>query len=177
MKKSKHNQEFNIPEGYFESFEIRLQQKIQQENTVLPNTQESGFTIPEDYFDTFESQLNQKIQSQKHSSKVIDLFSVRRLIYISSIAAAITLLIVFLPTTSSETSYTTFDTSTIDIMDIENYINDGTLEVSDNDIAQLFDDIEFSIAEHSIEKLNDDTVIEYFSEEEIQLDYLDPENF
>jgi hypothetical protein len=48
VKKEKKIPNFNVPEGYFETFEERLFCKIAEDS--FPKT--AGFNVPENYFET-----------------------------------------------------------------------------------------------------------------------------
>ncbi|GAA4291608.1 hypothetical protein [Aestuariibaculum suncheonense] len=82
-----NNSGFKIPENYFDTFEDRLFTQARLKGL----TETSGFKIPENYLDTLEDKILSQI-SKKEDVKVISLFNKKNLLYVSSIAAAVTLM-------------------------------------------------------------------------------------
>lgn len=82
------NSGYKIPKGYFDGLEDQVLVKMQSEKT-LNKISSAGFSLPDDYFDTFETSVLNKLA--KPETKVVNLFSRRSLIYISSVAAALIL--------------------------------------------------------------------------------------
>lgn len=135
---------FKTPNDYFESFDEIIFSKLNTKSP-LDSIKETGFKLPSDYFESFDEKVLEK------EPKVIQLFSKRNLIYVSSIAAAI-LLLFNLSIFESKPSFDNLDTETV-----ESYIIDEN--ISTYEMAALFSD----------EQIEEDLIIEYaFSEDHIE---------
>src|SRR5690606_3425873 len=77
---------FKTPENYFEGVEDSVLNQIH-----LKSIEGSGFKIPEGYLDTIDNTIIAKVY-KNNDTKVINLFSMYNLLYLSSVAAAILLL-------------------------------------------------------------------------------------
>ncbi|MCK8523035.1 hypothetical protein M0D21_15765 [Aquimarina sp. D1M17] len=168
MKKDKlhkNNRGFKVPENYFDSFEDRLAKAISSEEkeNLIPNTKTaSGFKVPENYFDNFDKRLEQHIATERNKGKVITLFSRRNMLYLSGIAAMIAIII-----SLSIDKKTQLDFNAIQIADIHEYITEGNIELSDQEIASLFEeDINYT-ASFEEEIVNEEELLEYISEEDL----------
>ena len=141
---------FKIPDGYLESFEESLLNKLNNESK-LSAVKTSGFKKPDNYFITLEESIVQKL-SQKKETKIIKLSSRRILFYLSGFAATI-LLLFNLSIFDNKPSFDDLETETV-----ENYILDEN--INSYDIAALLSDeqIEEIIIDHS---LNEDNIEEY----------------
>lgn len=141
---------FKAPNDYFESFNEKIFSKLNTESQ-LDSIKETGFKVPDGYFDSF----NDEIFNQKES-KVIQLFSKRNLIYVSSIAAAVILLF-NLSILDSKPTFDNLDTETV-----ENYIIDEN--ITSYEIASLLTD----------EHIDKDITIEHnFNEDSIEAYLID----
>ncbi len=143
---------FKIPNDYFESFDEKIFSKLNTESQ-LGAIKETGFKVPSDYFESFNDTILDKNLDEKES-KVIQLFSKRNLIYISSIAAAILLLF----NLSIFEIEPTFDN--LEIETVENYIIDEN--ISSYEIAALLSD----------EHINENIIINYSINEDHIEEYL-----
>ncbi|WP_406683107.1 hypothetical protein N1F78_10460 [Seonamhaeicola sp. MEBiC1930] len=148
MKKNKlHNIEesgFKVPDGYFDT----LEDNIMSELKLKELTNSSGFKAPNNYFDTLEDVIINNI-SKETEPKVIQLFSKKRLIYFSGIAATILLLLTLNFNTKTEEE--------LDYQTVENYILDEN--ISSYEIASLLDENDLA-EELFIENGIDEDVIE-----------------
>ncbi|SHI58689.1 hypothetical protein [Aquimarina spongiae] len=78
MKKDKLHKDnggFKIPDGYFETFEDRLQEAIASETDTSPTLDtkiSSGFTAPDGYFDHVEESITKAITSQEEEKSILD---------------------------------------------------------------------------------------------------------
>ncbi len=78
MKKDKLHKDnggFKIPDGYFETFEDRLQEAIASETDTSPTLDtkiSSGFTTPDGYFDHVEESITKAITSQEEEKSILD---------------------------------------------------------------------------------------------------------
>lgn len=142
---------FEIPKNYFEGLEDQIMAQ-----TKISEVDNSGFKLPDGYMDTLEDQLMSAL-SQKTPPKVVPLFGKRTIIYASSIAATVLLLL--------NLSLFEKDNSELEDQTVENYIINEAM--SSYDIASLLEDedlIEENFVDHN------------FSEEHIEnyvLDHLD----
>ncbi|RED46019.1 hypothetical protein [Seonamhaeicola aphaedonensis] len=150
MKKNKlhniKNSGFKVPNGYFNNIEDQITNRFKLEERS--NT--TGFKTPEHYFDDLEDTILDKI-SRENEPKVIKLFNKKTIVYASSIAAAVLLLI----------SLTLFDSKiTFDDLDNETVENYLLYENIDSyEIASFLDEedlkeenfVEFNIDEDAVE--------------------------
>ncbi len=153
-KEGKYKHGLKVPEDYFESFEERLFGKIAEE--ALPK--KPGFKVPNDYFDGLETKILSKIKSEK-TIPVIPLYRRKAFLYATSIAACLLLaFFIFIGETTQEV--------TLDIADIEAYLDDDGLDYDAYDVAQFLN-------EEDLENLSLETI---FSEENLEtylLEHLD----
>lgn len=116
---------FKTPDNYFESFNERVFNKLNQKLTI-ENIEGSGFSIPDNYFKTVESTILKATQNES-KTKIVSLFSRKNLYYFSGIAASIILLFsIFV--NKEETELFTAET-------VENYLAEADLD--SYDLAQL----------------------------------------
>tara|TARA_R110002049_G_scaffold25972_3_gene90814 strand:- start:61 stop:558 length:498 start_codon:yes stop_codon:yes gene_type:complete len=142
---------FKVPKDYFDT----LEDTVLRHNKLKEQSSEPGFKTPDNYFETLEDTILSKV-SEKESPKVISIFSRRNLIYASSIAAAV-LLLLNLSIFENESGWEDIEAETV-----ENYIineNMGSYE-----IASLLID----------EELNEDNLTDIeFSDEALENYFLD----
>ncbi|MGC6430984.1 MAG: hypothetical protein ACON5F_08070 [Jejuia sp.] len=143
---------FKTPKGYFDSFDEQLLQKMNIESK-LNKTISSGFKTPENYFEGLEERLIKQVSEEK-SAKVISLFSRKSLVYASSIAATV-LLLISLSVFNNTPEFDDLETQTV-----ENYIIDENF--SSYEIAALIDQ----------EDLNETNFVNHNFDEEVIADYL-----
>lgn len=141
---------FKTPENYFEGVEDSVLNQIH-----LKSIEGSGFKIPEGYLDTLDDTIIAKV-SKNNDSKVINLFSRKNLLYMSSVAAAILLLFnLSIFESKRVASFDTLDTATL-----ENYI-----------LSEYIDSYEISSLMNN-EEINEEAFIDYnFSDEHME-DYI-----
>ncbi|MBT8316186.1 MAG: hypothetical protein HKP59_01015, partial [Lutibacter sp.] len=143
---------FTTPENYFDSIEDIVLAKLKAEAI-----QEKNSGIPKNYFDTLEDKVIGKV---KKEPKVISLkkgFSK----FIAPIAIAASLLLIF--TLTNNQKPVTFES--IAASDIENWIDNGNIDIDALNIVSMYPDIE----------LNDDIYTSTISDEEV-IDYLNTED-
>ncbi|HET8837915.1 MAG TPA: hypothetical protein VFM82_02850 [Flavobacteriaceae bacterium] len=122
MKKQQTSQSketgFKIPPGYFEEFDARLSEKLQ--NKHLPERKlQSGFEVPKNYFNDFRVEI-----PAKKEGKVISLFSKRNLKYAMAIAAIFVLMFSILPDDAQQEN----DFSTIEQASLGTYLENNIAE-------------------------------------------------
>ena len=160
MEKDKENS-FNTPEGYFESFNDRLMDRIQKEeaneaDSIIPKT--DGFAVPDGYFDEVTPTVLSKINTKE--PKVIPLKANRRFYYGIAVAAAIFIVIFSLNWESNPEPLTFDDLATAEI---EAYFENTDLEMTSYEIAE----------EVSLEKLELNDILGDDLEDDIIMEYLD----
>jgi len=123
---------FKVPKGYFDEFEDRLLSELQLKETAS----HSGFKLPEDYFKSLDDKILDAVKND-HKTKVINLFSFRKIAYAAAVAASLILIY-----TVSFNKNENLNINHIETASIENYILTEGLETSD--IASLFSDDDLS---------------------------------
>ena len=141
---------FKTPDNYFEGVEDSVLNQIH-----LKSVEGSGFKMPEGYLDTLDDTVIAKV-SKNRDTKVINLFSRRNLLYMSSVAAAVLLLFnLSIFESKRVASFDTLDTATL-----ENYI-----------LSEYIDSYEISSLMNN-EEINEEAFIDYdFSDEHME-DYI-----
>lgn len=142
---------FTTPKNYFDALESHLLDRITLDATV---SNKSPFKTPENYFEELQSRLL-KIALEKSKPRTISIFRNKSLQYAAAIAA---ILLVFVSIYKFQSSS---NTDAITSTQIENYIDNGFLEVSPLDLEVLFTD----------EMLEDSSFISTIDQEEL-FDYL-----
>ena len=162
MKKNTKNP-FKTPQGYFNSFEDKLMDKLSTEGSVMPKAR--GFTVPENYFDTFNDKLTNKLIKE---TKVIPLYPVKKIIaFVASIAA---IAIIFLGYNWNSTEELSF--SDLANTDIETYFENNEFDLTSYEIAEVlpFTDTEFSNMLNS--SIENDNILDYLSDNTIDFEEL-----
>lgn len=141
LKKKKSG--FSIPEDYFENIE----------SSILLNTKKSDwasnpFKVPQNYFEEFDSTVLNQINEKKSNS----IFTLNRFWIPVSIAAMLILNIGIFTFQKQDQS--------IEMADMENWLEDGTLDLNTYEIASVYE-----------EELEDIDLTDFIESEEIE-DYL-----
>ncbi len=129
QKKSKKNN-FQVPPTYFDEIEKKVISKLKVESFG----KNANKKMPENYFDTLEDRITQRIDNR---TKVISLKS-RLLKVVFPLTIAASLLLIF--TLSNNSKSVTFDS--IATNDIQNWIDEGNLELDAYNLATIYNDIE-----------------------------------
>ncbi|WP_299438824.1 hypothetical protein [uncultured Aquimarina sp.] len=156
-----------VPEDYFGTFENQLMEKLNSDNpesSILTDNLKTGLTTPDKYFENIENTILQNTIKVKQETKVISLFSRKNILYISGIAAMIA--IVF--SISINKGNDPFNFDTIDIVDIQEYFDEGNAEFSDTEIAELLDDEASFIDTFNDDEISDEELENYLSDEELE---------
>lgn len=151
MKDKKNIHGFKAPKDYFESFDERLFNKMEEDN--LP--QEAGFRVPDEYFSGMEDAILKKINASEKQPKVIPLFRKQTLLYVASVAACVAILFSVLKTDTNNGS----DFNDIQLATLDDYIENGNLELETHEVMAMLGDDE--IAAINIEN-------DFFSEENLE---------
>lgn len=153
---SKDENQFSIPENYFDSIEDNVLSKIIEEQ--LPG--ELTYNVPDNYFEGFEDKLFSNSEFIKKETKVISLKS-RILKFIPTAAAACMILFVgfnYFSTTKSNS----IDSITSD--DLELWIEDN---YNDYSTVNLIEFVDADFTEKNIieddTSINDDDILEYLN--------------
>ncbi|WP_103864081.1 hypothetical protein [Aquimarina sp. I32.4] len=160
------NNGFKVPENYFESFTNKLSEKVSSTNNqntpTLPDKKDTGFKVPKEYFTTLEGSIQQKLSANKSKGKIISLVHRKNILYISGIAAMITLILTISIQKKSE-----FDFDDIKVTDVHTYFSEENIELTNTEIASLLgEDINYTEVFED-ELITDDTLLEYLSEENL----------
>ncbi|MHA7057613.1 hypothetical protein ACWGOQ_0010370 [Aquimarina sp. M1] len=125
------------PDGYFDAFENRLMKKLNVEDNQnsfnISDNINTGFAVPEKYFENVEEAILQKKVNPNQDTKVISLFSQKNVIYLSGIAAMIAIII----SISINNKNHSFSFDTIDIADIQEYFEEGNVDLTNAELASL----------------------------------------
>ena len=106
---------FKTPDNYFESLDDAIFSKLAEDN-LSAKIDSSGFKVPEGYFETIDAKILSAID-EKADSKVISMFSWKKVGYISGIAASLVLAFNFLFTNTNDLTFDDLETASI-----ENYL-------------------------------------------------------
>lgn len=154
MNKKNHIPQFGIPEDYFNHFEDRLFSRINEEN--LPKT--SGFRVPSEYFENFEKRIDLRLSSEKRN-KVIRLNPKKYVGYVAAIAAGFLLIFSLFKSPVSEADITTINLSAID-----DYIDDGNLDMDLYELTNYLKEIDDFDPEFESILISDQAIEEYLFE-------------
>ncbi len=155
MKENKKIQSFKTPEKYFENLEERLLVKISEES--FPKT--AGHIVPEGYFDKIEEQVFNTVIDLRKTKKVIPLFTKKHFGYAAAIAAC---LILGFSIFNSSTPKSTLDT--IQLAAIDNYIEEGNLNMDLYDLTSFIDDADIKEVNFENKQLSDNAMESYILE-------------
>ena len=153
---------FKAPDGYFESFDELLFDKLKS-NNASKESHASGFKVPDQYFETFDDKLFEVISETKED-KVIPLITWKKAAYISGIAASIILMISLFNNNNSMPTFDNLETALIDEYIIEE-------DFSNEDIATLLSD-DLTLNNFMDSHLIDDNLEEYILDNSSVEDYL-----
>jgi hypothetical protein len=131
VKRRENIDEFKVPTNYFDEFENHLLNKINEE--VLPKN--IGFKTPPGYFNKLDAKIKRKNNSKSKEGKLIPVVSKKNFIYAASLAAVV--ILVFSVIKDTTRFYTLEE---IEISNIENFINEGNIQLKQHEISILFTD-------------------------------------
>lgn len=141
-----------VPDDYFDNFEERLFIRLAEEE--LPDS--PGFSVPDGYFDSVEEKVMAKLPSEE-KGKVIPFYRRRVFTYIAG-AAACAVLVFSLLTNGSE------DNMSLEIADIEAYLDEGGMDYNSYDVAQLLNDDDLESITLENEFLSEESLEDYLLE-------------
>ncbi|MCF6279125.1 MAG: hypothetical protein L3J14_02140 [Flavobacteriaceae bacterium] len=148
---------FKTPDNYFLTIEDRVFDNIKSEE------KETAFSIPKGYFDTVEDNVFKKLHTE---TKVIDFKTRFTKTFLPIAAAASLLLFVTLQLLNSNNDNTDLFAS-MEISEIESWIEDGSLELDSYEITTVYQDVDFEDLELN-QQYSDDNLVEYLEDIDIQ---------
>lgn len=166
MKKNQKNK-FKTPEGYFDSFNNRLMDKIAKEESCIPKT--DGFGMPDDYFEDLHGTITDRLDA--NAPKVISLGPLRKFYYAAAaIAAIMVLTLVFNGKDTVQPSFEDLASTEIDA-----YFDTMDVNLSSYEIAEVVSLDAMELNDVLENRLDDDYLLEYLDEnikdiEELDLD-------
>jgi len=104
---------FKTPKDYFSQVEEHILNEVYLKNKV----DDTGFQVPDSYFDTLEDRVFNTIENETET-KVVKLFPWKKIIYASSIAAALVLMFNVFSTSKTVTW------ESLEMASIENYLEE-----------------------------------------------------
>ena len=127
-KNEKYHSGFTTPDNYFENFEDKLFDRLNEEQ--LPEN--SGFRVPEGYFKGLEDRVMELVHTTETKPKVIPLIT-KRFIGIAAVAACVVLIVTIFnnKTTISK------DFNELQLSSISTYIEEGNIDINSYDIAAM----------------------------------------
>lgn len=153
-------QGFEVPEDYFEDFEKEVLAMVNIAESLntqdLDSMKKPGFKVPGNYFE----ELEESLLSKTAKPKVVPLFSKRLLYYAAGIAAIFAA--VFGSTQLTPSTNASWDSVEISVM--ENYINDGYIELTQDDISEFIGRDGELVNDTDFSNLNSEAAMEYLDE-------------
>lgn len=151
MKKQKHSG-FTLPEGYFESFNEKLSESLRDKEAHLPD--DDGFALPTGYFETFNDRLRERLAPS--DTGVVSLNYTKYLLVAATVAAVAVLVFLLPEKGGMQTGFEDLQGT-----DIVAYMDEGELELTDDEIAQLLPIDELEMNDMLTNGLNDENIMEY----------------
>jgi len=132
-KRNKQNSGFLTPDKYFTTFEDKMLSRLKTNTEIT-----TGFKIPENYLKNIDQKVLGSINSEK-PGKITKLKTNKYLKFFSYAIAASLLLFFSLKNLSSGNKE--FEMETIEIAEIESWMEEDLITFSSYDISETFDDI------------------------------------
>ncbi len=148
---------FKTPKKYFNSVEDIVIAKLKAE-AIQTNNKDTN-EIPKNYFNSVEETVLSKINSE---TKVISLKNMLVKV-IAPIAIAASLLLIF--TLNTKQNSISFDS--LATADIENWIDNGNIDIDALNMDSIYSDIELNNDMYSA-SLSDEEVLDYLYEEDLE---------
>tara|TARA_R110002074_G_scaffold161480_3_gene319295 strand:- start:24920 stop:25426 length:507 start_codon:yes stop_codon:yes gene_type:complete len=146
---------FKTPQGYFDSFEDRLMDKLSTEETVMPKAK--GFTVPDTYFDTFNDKLTSKLNKE---TKVIPLYPVKNIVAFAASIAAIAIIFLGYNWNSTEE----LSISDLANTDIEAYFENTEFDLTSYEIAEVLPFTDTEISNMLTSSIQNENILDYLSD-------------
>lgn len=156
------NPGFKVPDNYFEGLEDKMLELIKEQQDLDPSYKGApGFVVPDAYFHSLEEKVLNKIGSIERKNKVIPLYRKRKFYYFAAAAAVflgIISTLMFNPVTPE------YSIDSIELSTLENYIDDGFLDLDYNEISPFITEEGYSFGNISTSELSDEAVFDYINE-------------
>ncbi len=160
MKKNDSTNPFKTPEGYFDSFQDRLMEKLSDEESGLLDfleNKDDGFTVPKGYFDGIKKDIDKRLNDDV---KVISIKSFKKYFMAAASVAAVALVLLgFFWNTSDQIDFADLANS-----DIETYFENNELGLSSYEIAEEISLDQMDMGDFLETRFSDDHIIEYINE-------------
>ncbi len=160
MKQNKKIHGFKVPEDYFKGLETRFEDALKADS--LPK--KSGFEVPLCYFESFEPRLQEKLRfvatPDVKKPKVISFPYVKHLSYVAAVAAFALIIFTLMP--KENTLDKQFDT--LPFANIETYIEEGNLDYTSHEVAQILRDNNISAFSINNNNIQEETMADYLLE-------------
>jgi len=154
MDNSNKENRFGLPQGYFDTFEKRLELRLMEEQ--LPK--KTGFLAPPNYFDNLDERLLLNGTSKK--SPKIGWLGSRSHWWVAAAAVAIILLMVYTPWNTNELP----SLSELSPETIERYIDNGVLDIDSHEITALMSDAQLDALDLEEQWVLDEQLEDYLLE-------------
>lgn len=151
-KEDKYKHGMKVPEDYFDNFEERLFIRLAEEE--LPDA--PGFSVPDGYFDTLDEKVMANLPPEG-KGKVIPFYRRRAFSYMAGAAACAVLVFSLLTKGPGENM-------TLEIADIEAYLDAGGIDYNSYDVAQLLNEDDLESIPLENEFLSEESLEEYLLE-------------
>lgn len=137
---------FKTPKNYFDGLEDSIMNQMKLQEKV----EDTGFKVPDNYFESLDEKILDKVT---HKPKVISLFTKRNLLYATSIAAALVLMLNII----GNNNELTFDD--LELTSIENYLSEE--DFSSYEYASLLTEDELTTDNFIDTELTDESLEDY----------------
>lgn len=151
----KNKNPFKTPEGYFDSFEDKLRDKLSRGTSAIPR--KTSFKVPDNYFETFNERL---ITQLNKAPKVVQLYPVKKITAIIAAVAAILIVYLGLNLNPAETVRFTDLANT----DIEAYFENNELDLSSYEIAEVIPVLNTEVSDMLNSPISEENILEYLNE-------------
>lgn len=141
---------FKTPKDYFS----KVEEQILSEVSMIDKVEQSGFEVPESYFDSVEKSILNQV-TPENDTKVVSLFTWKKVMYTSAIAASLILMFNVFYSPSENINF-----EDIEMASIENYIE--AEDYTSYELAALLTE----------DELNKDNFIDNNISEDLLEDYL-----
>jgi len=151
----KNKNPFKTPQGYFDSFEDNLMEKLSKNESVIPKN--AGFKVPDNYFESFNDALKSKLNTD---SKVVPLYPIKKIITVAASIAAIA--IIFLGynwNTEEKINFNDLANS-----DIDAYFENYEFDLSPYEIAEVLPVTDSEFSDFLSSTIENDNILDYLDE-------------
>ena len=160
MKKNDNTNPFKTPEGYFDSFQNILMDKLSNEESGLLDFLENkndGFKVPVGYFDGLQKNIDNRLDDKV---KVIPIKTFRdHYMAIASIAAVALVVLGFFWNTSDQINFADLADS-----DIETYFENNDFGLSSYEIAEEISLDQMVMGDFLETRFSDEHIVDYINE-------------